>query len=121
LAAKALTVTEAIPLFPSPASDAMPLKVIGLVVTCWRLLWLVMFRLGGKASPPLPLQQLYLESVTKMVSTNQPVLPLLSSLPNRHRNWMLLPAAAAGRLTTTVTKPPELPLQPSVRPADSPS
>src|SRR5215471_9430485 len=49
---------------------------------------------------------------TETVSTNQPVLVTLLSVPQRQRSWTGWPAAAAGRLTMVVMKPPELPLQP---------
>ena len=52
----------------------------------------------------------------KMLSMRQPKLGTLLSLPMRQRRLMLWPTAAAGRFTTDVIKPLELPLH-AERPA----
>jgi hypothetical protein len=51
------------------------------------------------------------------VSTYHPGPLLLLSDPQRQRNWMVWPEAAAGKLTTVVMNPPELPVQ-AFRPAN---
>src|ERR1035437_6692811 len=45
-----LTFTQASPLSPRPASDAVPLNVIRFVPTTWRFTWLVMNRFGASVS-----------------------------------------------------------------------
>src|SRR5262245_13326315 len=49
-----------------------------------------------------------MQSRTLMVSMRQPALETLLSLPMRQRSWIFCPAAAAGRFTVVVIKPPEL-------------
>jgi hypothetical protein len=49
-AATPFIVTEEIPLLPRPESLAVPLTVIGLDVTIWLLLWLVIATLGPVVS-----------------------------------------------------------------------
>src|SRR5439155_16927569 len=49
--------------------------------------------------------------VIEIVSTLQPVADTELSLPMRQRRTTLFPAAAAGKSTVVVAKPPELPLQ----------
>jgi hypothetical protein len=56
LAATPFTVTEEIPLSPSPESLAVPDTVIGLAVTVWLFVWLVIATdgavLSGGGAPP---------------------------------------------------------------------
>jgi hypothetical protein len=55
LAATPFTVTDDIPLFPNPESLAVPDTVIGLVVTVWPLVGLVITTLGPVVSGELGL------------------------------------------------------------------
>ena len=64
----------------------------------------------------LGVQHTKLLLVIETVSTYHPGALMLSSDPQRQRNWMVWPEAAEGRLTTVVINPPELPLQ-ACRPA----
>ena len=50
LAPTPLTVTEEMPLLPNPESLAVPATVIGLDVTVWSLVWLVIATLGPVVS-----------------------------------------------------------------------
>ena len=50
------------------------------------------------------------QSRMEMPSIRQPSLPMAESLAMRQRSLMFCAAAAAGRFTTVVIKPPELPL-----------
>src|SRR5712691_935983 len=50
LAATPFMVTEEIPLFPRPESLAVPATVIGLLLTAWLLLWLVIATAGPVVS-----------------------------------------------------------------------
>jgi hypothetical protein len=56
----------------------------------------------------------HVRDVSETLSIRQPVPATDSSLPIRQRSTMLCPAAADGRLTVVVTKPPEEPLQASL-------
>src|SRR5437867_170077 len=56
------------------------------------------------------------QSRTTMPSIRQPWNPTLVSLAMRQRSLTFCPAAAAGRFTVAVIKPPELPLH-AIRPA----
>src|SRR5438874_571210 len=60
----------------------------------------------GRAAWP---QQALAKSAT--LSTYQPALPTLVSVPQRQRNWTAWLKAASGRAIKVVTNPPELPLQ----------
>ncbi len=53
LAATPLTVTEDMPLFPNPESLAVPATVIGLVLTVWLFVWLVIATVGPVVSEGL--------------------------------------------------------------------
>src|SRR3954462_6315760 len=50
-------------------------------------------------------------STTEIVSTYQPVAPIILSLQKRHRSLIVLPAAVGGRLTVVEMNPLELPVQ----------
>src|SRR4026207_2473187 len=56
------------------------------------------------------------QSRTTIPSMRQPWNPTLVSLAIRQRSLTFCPAAAAGRFTVVVTKPPEWPLH-AIRPA----
>src|SRR5205807_1023260 len=60
-------------------------------------------------------------AVIVTVSTYHPPAETLVSEPQRQRNWTDCPAAAAGRFTTVVIKPPELALHACLPPSGFPN